>query len=312
MLATKDYRSLKLFFLKAKKQNVLLLLLLPGMVYYLIYRYAPIFVGVTVSIKDYNLRKGILASPMAAPWFKHFLFFFRSPYFVPLLGNTLLISFSKMVLGLPLAVALAVLLYECRNVPYRRVIQSLTYMPHFLSWVVIYGMCFTLLSQTNGLINDFLRSFTGKTIPFLTSPVIFRWLIILSDIWKNTGWSAIIFMAAIAGIDVSLYEAARIDGASRTQAIRYITLPSIMPVIIVVMILRCGSILDAGFEQIFVMYNTAVISTVDIIDTWVYRTGLENFNISLSSAVGLFKSVISLILVLSVNQFAKRWGKSLW
>lgn len=226
--------------------------------------------------------------------------------------NTLLISFSKMLIGMPLAVLLAILLFESKNLKVRRAVQTITYMPNFLSWVVIYGMCFGLLSESNGLINGIIRSITGSSIPFFTSPGIFRGLVIGSDIWKTTGWSAIIYMAALSGIDPCLFEAAYIDGASRVRSIIHVTIPSIMPVVVISLILRCGSILDAGFDQIFVMYNPAVRSTVDIIDTWVYRTGLEQLNISLSSAVGLFKSFVSMLLVVFVNTIARRWGGAIW
>lgn len=293
-------------------QKAFFTMLLPGFVYYIVYKYVPIVAGVIVSMKNYKLKKGILGSPWANPWYKYFLNFFKSPYFFPLLRNTLVISMSKIILGLPLAIFLAVLLSECRSKYFRRVIQTLTYMPHFLSWVVLYGMCFVLFSETNGLINSWIRSIFGKTVPFMTSPIAFRRLIIGSDLWKTTGWSAIIYLAAITGIDPCLYEAAYIDGASRFQTIRHITLPSIATVIVMTLIVKCGSVLNAGFDQIYVMYNEAVYSTVDIIDTWVYRTGFESFNIPLSSAVGLFKSVVSFILVVTVNGISRRLGESMW
>ncbi|HML45471.1 MAG TPA: ABC transporter permease subunit [Clostridia bacterium] len=295
-----------------RKQHAYLLMLLPGVAYYVIFKYIPIVSGVMLSVVKYNLRKGILASPVLDPWYKNFQFFVQSPYFTQLLSNTLIISLQKMLIGLPLAVLLAIFLFECRSTRFRRAIQTLTYMPHFLSWVVIYGMCFALFSETNGLLNDWIRTLTGRTLPFFSSQPIFRNLIIWSDIWKSTGWSAILYMAAISGIDPNLYEAASIDGCSRVRSIWHITLPSIMPVVVLTLILRCGSILDAGFEQIFVMYNTAVRPAVDIIDTWVYRTGLENMNLPLASAVGLFKSIISFALVVATNNVARRWGGSMW
>lgn len=294
------------------QQKPFFLMLLPGVIYYLIYKYVPIVTGVLVSIKEYKVKRGVLGSPLADPFYKYFKFFFNSPFFGQLLGNTLYISLCKIVLGLPLAVMLAILLNECRSKKLRRAVQTLTYMPHFLSWVVIYGMCFVLFSETNGIVNDWLRSLTGSTVPLLTSPKEFRGLVIFSDLWKTTGWSAIIYLAAISGIDPALYEAAYMDGATRWQTIRHITLPSIATVVVMTLILRCGSVLNAGFDQIFVMYNEGVYSTCDIIDTWVYRTGIENFNISLSSAVGLFKSFISFALVLFVNAIARRWGESMW
>jgi putative aldouronate transport system permease protein len=295
-----------------RSQGAFLLMLFPGLIFYFIYLYLPIGTAILVSIKDYGVKKGILNSPLASPWYRHFQFFMKSPYFWPLLRNTMYISMAKMLLGIPLAVGLAILLNECRNRKLKRIVQTLTYMPHFLSWVVIYGMCFVLFSETNGLINDWLRTLTGRTVPFLTNPSVFRNLIIGSDIWKSTGWSAIIYLAAISGIDPQLYEAAYIDGSSRAKTIWHITLPSIANVIVLTLILRCGTILNAGFDQIYVMYNEGVYSTVDIIDTWVFRTGFENFNLSLSSAVGLFKSVISFVMIVTVNQIARRWGEALW
>ena len=286
--------------------------MLPGFLYYIVYKYAPIIMGVMTSVMDYNIRKGLFASKLLNPWYKNYQFFFHSPYFSQLLSNTLLISLAKMVIGMPLAVLLAVFLFECKNLKVRRAVQTITYMPNFLSWVVIYGMCFGLLSESNVLVNSIIRSVTGSSVPFFTSPRIFRGLVIGSDIWKTTGWSAIIYMAAISGIDPCLYEAACIDGAGRVRSIIHVTIPCIMPVVVISLILRCGSILDAGFDQIFVMYNPAVRSTVDIIDTWVYRTGLEQLNISLSSAVGLFKSFVSMLLVVFVNALARRWGGAIW
>ena len=274
-------------------QRALLLMLLPGVVFYIVYLYAPIVTGVIVSIKDYSIKAGILGSEFADPWYRNFEFFFNSPAFFPLIRNTFIISFSKIFLGIPLAIALAILLNECKSLKLKRAVQTLTYMPHFLSWVVIYGMCFILFSETNGLVNDWIRTLTGKAIPVLTEPKMFRNMIIGTDIWKTTGWSAIIYLAAISGIDPQLYEAAHMDGCSHFKSIFHITIPSISGIIIITLILRCGTVLNAGFDQIYVMYNEGVYSTVDIIDTWVFRTGFENFNLSLSSAVGLFKSLIS-------------------
>ncbi len=294
-------------------QRALLLMLLPGVIFYIVYLYAPIVTGVIVSIKDYSIKAGILGSEFADPWFKNFLFFFKSPAFIPLIRNTFIISFSKIFLGIPLAVALAILLNECKSSKLKRVVQTLTYMPHFLSWVVIYGMCFILFSETNGLVNDWIRTLTGNAIPVLTEPNMFRSMIIGTDIWKTTGWSAIIYLAAISGIDPQLYEAAHMDGCSHFKSIFYITIPSISSIIIITLILRCGTVLNAGFDQIYVMYNEGVYSTVDIIDTWVFRTGFENFNLSLSSAVGLFKSLISFALIVTVNKISNRSrGESLW
>jgi putative aldouronate transport system permease protein len=312
-LSRNNIRKEKKLVKKIISQRALLLMLLPGVIFYIVYLYAPIFTGVIVSIKDYSVKAGILGSKFADPWYKNFKFFFNSPAFIPLFRNTLIISFSKLLLDIPFAVALAILLNECRSLKLKRAVQTLTYMPHFLSWVVIYGMCFILFSETNGLINDWIRSLTGSSVPVLTDPYMFRKLIIGTDLWKTTGWSAIIYLAAISGIDPQLYEAAHLDGCSHFKSIIYITIPSIRNIIIITMILRCGTILNAGFDQIYVMYNEGVYSTVDIIDTWVFRTGFENYNLSLASAVGLFKSVISFILIFTVNKISNHYrGESLW
>jgi len=304
-------RGLKLL-KRMNEQKMYLLMLLPGMVYYLIFKYYPVVYGMALSVVKFNLRRGLSASKLLDPWYYNFEFFFSSPYFEQLMINTLVISALKIVIGIPFAVMLAVFLFECRNKVLRRLVQTFTYMPHFLSWVVIYGMCQILFSDSSGLITDIVTRLTGNKIKVFSSIASFRWLIILSDIWKSTGWSAILYLAAISGIDPSLYESAVMDGCSRVKSIWYITLPSIVPVITLTAILRIGSILEAGFDQIFIMYNPLVRPGVDIIDTWVYRTGLESMNISLASAVGLFKSFVGIVLVVSANALARKWEGSMW
>jgi putative aldouronate transport system permease protein len=286
-------------------------MLLPGIIWYAIYQYWPMF-GAIIAFKDYNLRAGMLASPWADPWYKYFQIFFESPYFTQLLANTTLISLYKIVFGMVPPIVLALLLNESRTGWYKRLIQTLSYAPHFLSWVIIYGIFFALFSQSTGIVNRWLAELTGETVPFLTSPDWFRSVLVASSIWKDLGWGAIIYLAAIVGIDPSLYEAATVDGASRLQRMRHITFPGIRSVIILLLLLRLGQILSVGFEQVFVFYNIQVYSTGDIIDTWVYRTGLEQLNFSLAAAVGLFKSLIGLVLVLGANRVAKRWGENLW
>jgi len=286
-------------------------MLLPGLIWYAIFRYVPMY-GIIVAFKDYNLFDGILASPWADPWYKHFRTFFRSPYFGQLLGNTFLISFYKIIFGMLPPLLLAVLLNECRSSWYRRWVQTLSYMPHFLSWVIIYGIFIALFSQTSGLFNRWIRDAGGTPVPFLTSPNTFRSVLVLSDIWQNLGWGAIIYLAAMAGIDPTLYEAARVDGASRLRLIWHITFPGIRNVFVLLLILRIGHILDAGFEQIYILYNPRVYRVADILDTWVFRTGLEQLNFSLAAAVGLFKSIIGMLLVVGANRLARRWGEGVW
>lgn len=291
--------------------RALYLMLLPGLIYYAIFRYLPMY-GVVIAFKDFNPFDGILGSPWADPWYAHFQTFFRSPYFSQLLTNTLLISLYKIVFGMVPPLLLALLLNECRVRWFGRTVQTLSYMPHFLSWVIIYGILQALFSQSAGLVNRWIVEAGGRSIPFLTSPEYFRAVLVLSDIWQNAGWGAIIYLAAITGIDPVLYEAARVDGANRLRLIWHITLPSIRNVFILLLVLRIGSVMDAGFEQIYVLYNPQVYKVGDILDTWVFRVGLEQQNFSLASAVGLFKSVIGLVLVLGANRLAKRWGGGIW
>lgn len=292
-------------------QVALLVMIVPGVLFFLLYKYYPMY-GVLIAFKDFRIRDGILASPWANPWFKHFRSFFSSPYWKQVLTNTIIISFSKLIIHMVACIALAVLLSEVRVLWFKRAVQTITYLPHFLSWVIIYGIIYAIASESSGLINTILRAAGHPTIPILTNSSLFRPLLVFTDVWKDAGWGAIIYLAAIAGIDPSLYEAAEIDGANRFQRIIHVTLAGIRPTIIIMTILRLGSVMDAGFDQIYILYNQRVMPVADIIDTWVYRTGLEQMNYSLSTAVGLFKSVISMVLVVSMNRLSRKWEESLW
>ncbi|KIL42325.1 sugar ABC transporter ATPase [Gordoniibacillus kamchatkensis] len=287
------------------------MMLLPGVAFYLLFRYVPMY-GIIIAFKDFNMASGIMGSPWAQPWDKHFAQFFQSPYFAQLLTNTFLISLYKLVFGALPPILFAIVLNECRVRWFKSLIQTLTYMPHFLSWVIIYGILLALLSQSSGLVNHWITEAGGKAIPFLTSTDYFRSLLVGSEVWQNLGWGAIIYLAAMAGIDPTLYEAAKVDGAGRLRMIWHITLPGIRSVIVMLLILRLGHILDAGFEQIYIMYNIQVYPVADILDTWVFRTGLQQLNFSLAAAVGLFKAAIGLVLVLISNRIAKRWGDGIW
>ncbi|OXM13544.1 ABC transporter permease [Paenibacillus herberti] len=289
----------------------LYLMLLPGIIYYVVYKYVPMY-GVLIAFKDYDILSGIVKSPWADPWYKHFQFFFESPYFNQLLTNTFLISFYKTVWGTFLAIFVAVLIHEGRIPWLNRIVQTLSYMPHFLSYVIIYGIAIAFFSETSGLINRLIVENGGSAIPFLSSESYFRSVLVGTDVWKDLGWGAIVYLAAMSSIDSTLYEAARIEGAGRLRRIWHITLPGIRSVIILLLVLKIGSVLDAGFEQIYIMYNVQVYPVADIIDTWVYRVGLEQLNFSLATAVGLFKSVIGLILVYLSNKLARKWGGNLW
>ena len=294
-----------------RQQKELLFMLLPGFLFFLIYKYFPMY-GVLIAFKNFRIKKGILGSPWADPLMKNFDSFFKSPYCNQVLRNTVVISLLKVVIGTLSCILLAVLISEVRNQRFKRVVQTATYLPHFLSWVVIYGVIYAIVSESSGLINVMRRAAGQRTIPILTSTTLFTPMLFFTDVWKNAGWGAIVYLAAIAGIDPGLYEAAQIDGASRIQRIWYVTLACIRPTIVIMLILRLGSVMDAGFDQIYNLYNSQVYSVSDIIDTWVYRTGLEQLNYSTATAVGLFKSIISTALVFSVNAITRRWEESLW
>lgn len=287
------------------------LMLLPGIVYFVIFRYFPMY-GVIIAFKDFSIMEGITGSSWADPWYRHFQDFYQSPYFGQLMTNTLLISLYKLVWGTLPPIILAILLHECKVRWLKSIVQTLTYMPHFLSWVIIFGILLTLFSQNGGLVNRWIVENGGSSIPFLTSTDYFRSILVGSEVWQNLGWGAIIYLAAMAGIDPTLYEAAKVDGANRMRMIWHITLPGIRSIIILLFILKLGHLLDAGFDQIYILYNIQVYPVADILDTWVYRTGLQQMNFSLASAVGLFKSLIGLVLVLGANRLAKKWGEGIW
>ena len=279
------------------------LLLIPPLTYYLIFRYIPIY-NAQIAFKDFRPLLGVEGSPWIG--FQHFVTFINSFYFGELMANTIIFSTAKLILGMPLAIMLAIALYESRFMVFRSLVQTATYLPHFLSWVIMFGILLMVLSPGSGLINEVIKALGGQPISFLTSPEWFRQVVVGSDIWKDTGWSTILYLAALLAISPDLYEAAAVDGASRLQRIWHISLPGILPVVVLVTLLRLGNILDAGFQQIFVLYSVPVYSVGDIIDTWVYRSGLLDFQFSLATAVGLFKGVIGLFLIVTANKIAKR------
>lgn len=310
-LYTKSETKKKTLMTNLWKYKSFYIMLAPGLIWFFIYKYLPMY-GVIIAFKDYNVMEGITGSNWADPWYKYFQIFFDSPYFYQLLSNTLIISLYKILFGMVPSIVLAIFLNECKTMWFKRWIQTLSYMPHFLSWVIIYGICIAFLSESTGLFNRWLTEGGASSIPFLTSTDWFRSILVGSEAWQSLGWGAIIYLAAIAGINPSLYEAAKVDGANRFHMIWHITLPGIRNVIILLFILKLGHMLDAGFEQVYIMYNVQVYEVADIIDTWVFRTGLEQMNFSLAASVGLFKSAIGLILVIGANQIAKKWGENIW
>lgn len=281
----------------------LYLLMLPSLIYFLVFKYGPLW-NAQIAFKDFKPLLGVVDSPWVG--FKHFDTFINSFYFTDLIRNTLIFSLAKLILGLPIAVVCALALHETWFSRFRTFVQTVIYLPHFLSWVIMFGVLLVLLSPGNGLINAVIERFGGEPIAFMTSPKSFRWVVILSDIWKETGWSTILYLAALLAISPDLYEAAAVDGATPLQRIWNISLPGILPVIVLVTLLRLGHILEAGFNQIFVLYSVPVYSVGDIIDTWVYRQGVLQFQFSLATAVGFFKGAIGLVLILVSNRVAKR------
>jgi putative aldouronate transport system permease protein len=297
--------------LKAMKQHrTLYLLMLPTLIYFFVFKYVPLW-NAQIAFKDFKPLLGVWGSPWVG--FEHFNTFINSFYFSQLMTNTIFFSIAKLVLGLPVAVMLALALHEIMLKRYRTFVQTVVYLPHFLSWVIMFGVLLMLLSPNNGLINTVIKAFGGEPIAFLTSPEWFRAVVVLSDMWKETGWSTILYLAALLSISPHLYEAATVDGANNFQRIWHISIPGITSVIVLVTLLRLGHILDAGFNQIFVLYSVPVYSVGDILDTWVYRQGILQFQFSLATAVGLFKGVFGLILILSANKVAKQFtGKGLF
>lgn len=307
-MSNKDtYAVKKSFFKEVVRHKAVYMILLIPLAYYILFKYVPIW-NSQIAFRDYMALDGVTGSKWIG--LDNFKAFFNSFYFWELLRNTLMYSFGKIIFSLPLSIVLAVAIYECRRAKLRKVVQTLTYLPHFLSWVIMYGILLSLLAPGDGIVNDLIKMCGGTPIDFLTNTKAFPWIVIFSDAWKEMGWSAIIFIAALMGIDMSLYEAAMVEGASAWQRVRYITLPSIAPVIVTVLLLKIGTILDAGFNQIFMLYSPAVYSVGDIIDTWVYRQGLLEFQFGLATAVGLFKGVIGMLLIFFANRLTRKVSNS--
>ncbi|KRG13376.1 protein lplB [Virgibacillus soli] len=288
------------------KDRWLYIFLLPGIVYFAVYKYLPMW-GVLMSFQNYQPHLGIWNSRWVG--FKHFERFFSEPEFWMLFRNTLYIAFLDLIIFFPITIIIALLLNELRKEMFKRFVQTMVYVPHFLSWVVVVGISYILLTTESGIINEFISWLGGDKIPFLMSEDWFRPLIIIQMIWKDAGWGTIIFLAALAGVDSQLYEAARIDGANRWRLLWHITLPSIRSVIVILLILRLGNFLDLGFEQIFLMLNAMNREVGEVFDTYVYQVGIRQGQFSYSAAVGLFKSIVGFILVIGANSLAKKFGE---
>ena len=289
----------------------LYLMLIPGIVFFAVYKYAPMG-GLVLAFKNFKIKKGIWASPWADPWYKYFVQFFKSPANRNIIKNTISISLWKLFVGMFPSLIFALAVSECRQRGFARIVQTVSYLPHFLSWVVVYGIATAMRSVNRGVVNDVIKKLGGEAIPFLNSNKYFQGVIIGTALWKGLGWGAITYLAAIMSIDTSLYEAATVDGCGRFRQSWHITLPGIRKIFVVLLILKGGTILDAGFNHVYVFLTDEVRSSGEIIDTWVYTQGIGKCNYSLATAVGLMKSVLSTVLVLGTNALSRKWEASIW
>jgi putative aldouronate transport system permease protein len=281
------------------------LLLLPGMILLLIFEYYPML-GIVIAFQDFSPTRGFLHSKWVG--FENIAFMFELPDTLKVIANTIQISLMKIVAGLVVPIGFALLLNEVRQIVFKRAVQSIVYMPHFLSWVILSGVLLDVLSKNGGAVNGILEVLGFKAIFFLGDPFWFRVTLIVTDVWKEFGFSAIVYLAALTGINPSLFEAAAIDGASRFQKIVYVTIPGILPVIVLMCTLSLGRVLNAGFDQVFNLYNPIVMETSDIIDTYVYRIGLVQAQYGLATGIGLFKSIIGFVLIVVSYRLAYKFA----
>ncbi|WP_420832545.1 ABC transporter permease [Paenibacillus periandrae] len=289
-----------------RRDKYLYMLILPGVIFFLIFKYFPMW-GIVIAFQEYSPYAGVWNSDWVG--LEHFIRFFSNPDFILLFRNTMVISLLNLVFFFPLPIVLSLLLNEVNNKFFKSVIQSIVYLPHFLSWVIIVGISFLLLSQSSGIVNMMMSSIGLPKYDFLTNTDTFWGMLVLQNIWKETGWGTIIILAAITAVDPQLYEAAKIDGANRWLQAWHVTLPGIRSVVLVLLILRLGHIMDVGFEQVFLMSNGAVAQYADVFETYVYRNGIQSGQFSYSTAVGLFKSLVGLVLVIVANKLAKKIGE---
>lgn len=293
-----------------KKQFPLVVMFLPAVIYFVIFKYVPMY-GITLAFKDYSMSKGILGSDWVG--LEHFQKLMSTRTFTRSIRNTIIISFGKILVGFPMPIILALFLNEVKNLRFKKVVQTISYLPHFLSWVILAGVFHQFLSPSTGVVNHLLGLIGIKPIYFLASNEWFRTVIVGTSVWQEIGWGSIVYIAAISSISPELYEAAECDGATRFQKMFRITLPLLAPTISVLFILRVGNVLDAGFDQVFNMYSAAVYETGDILDTYVYRTGLGDMKYDLATAVGLFKNAIGFVLVVITNFVSKKLsGSGVW
>lgn len=291
---------------RIKKEKLLYIMLIPGILYFLVFKYLPMW-GIIIAFKDYQPFLGIFGSKWVG--LKHFYRFFTEPTFWMLFKNTLVIAVYTLVFYFPFPIIVALMLNEVGRSYFKRFVQTLIYIPHFMSWVIVAGLSYVLFTTEGGIVNNAIAALGLEKINFLLSASWFRPMIILQVLWKETGWATILFLAALSGVDPQLYEAAHIDGANRWKLMLNVTLPAISSTIVILLILRLAHFLDTGFEQIFLMLNPMNREVGEIFDTFVYRVGIIQGQYSYSTAVGLFKSTVGLVLVLASDYVAKKFGE---
>jgi len=291
------------------RQRALWLIALPGIIWYIIFAYGPMY-GLIIAFENYSPGRGMLGGPWVG--FKWFIQFFNSQFAYQLIRNTLLISIYGIIFSFPIPIILAIFLNEIRSSGYKRFAQSVSYLPHFISTVVVVGMMAQFLAP-DGIVNSVIVALGGQGKHFLALPQWFRTLFVASGVWQDAGWDSIIFLAAIAGIDAELYEAATVDGASRFRQIFCVTLPCLMPTIVIILIMWVGNILSVGYEKIILMYNPLTYETADVINTYVYRRGIGGGDFSFGAAVGMFQSVVNMIVIVAANTLSRKISEtSLW
>ena len=297
---------------REKKKSVwknwqLYIMCLPAVIYFLIFAYKPMY-GIIIAFKNYSMRKGIMGSPWIG--FGNFERLFSSYWFPIILKNTLTLRGLTLILGFPIPILLALILNEVQNSRFRKGFQTISYAPHFISTVVLCGMLTLFLSPSSGVINRFITMLGGEHINFLQEPSMFKWVYVLSGVWQEMGWGSIIYFATLSGVDKALIEAADIDGASRLQKIWYINLPVLVPTILILLILNCGSLLSVGYEKVFLLQNPTNLSASEVISTFVYKSGLEKSDFSFGAAADLFNSVVNTIVLVLANTISKQTTKT--
>ncbi len=294
---------------KFKKSIPLFIMFIPVIIFYICTKYLPMF-GIIMAFQNYNIGKGIFGSDFVG--FKYFELIFSNKATLNVIKNTLVLGLTRFAIGMPFPILIALMLNEIRHARYKKLLQTLIYLPHFLSWTIVGGMVITLFSQETGFINTVYEAITGNTFPFLYRPGSWTAIYFGTGVWKETGFAAIIYLAALTGVDPELYDAAAIDGASKIRQMLHVTIPAITPTIIVNMILSIGGAVNVGFDQIYVLTNPTVNNISDVVSTYVYRVGLQQMQFSLTSAMGLFQSVLGMIMVVMTNRLAKKVDYNLW